>query len=164
MSQSGSKVVTHSSTYWTKAKWLLCLDDPLGFYMQASHFVLLSSITWLRHSKSLFPGLSNVSLCSVTQSCLTLCKPLAGDLPDSLVHRILQARILEWVAMSYSRGSSQPRDRTHVSCVSCIAGGFFTHWATREAQSVSTSTLLLMLFYTGGVHSTVEEIRCSISS
>ena len=44
---------------------------------------------------------------------------------------ILQARILEWVAMPYARGSFQPRDRTQVSC---IAGGFFTVWATREAQ------------------------------
>ena len=45
-------------------------------------------------------------------------------------HGILQARILEWVAISSSRESSQPRDRTHVSS---IAGGFFTVWATREA-------------------------------
>ena len=45
------------------------------------------------------------------------------SLPDSSVHRICQARILEWVAISYSKGSSRPRDRTHVSC---IAGGFFT--------------------------------------
>ena len=43
----------------------------------------------------------------------------------------LQARILEWVAIPFSRGSSQPRDRTKVSCT---AGGFFTSWATREAQ------------------------------
>ena len=47
------------------------------------------------------------------------------------VHRILQARILEWVAFPFSRGSSQPRDRTQVSCIS---GTFFTSWATREAQ------------------------------
>ena len=46
--------------------------------------------------------------------------------PGSSVHEILQARILEWVAMPSSRGSSQPRDQTHVSCGSCIAGGFFT--------------------------------------
>ena len=51
---------------------------------------------------------------------------VAGSLPGSSVHGILQARILEWVAISYSRGSSQPRDQTHVPCVSCIAGGFFT--------------------------------------
>ena len=47
------------------------------------------------------------------------------------IHRILQARILEWVAVPFSRGSSQPRDWTQVSH---IAGGFFTSWATREAQ------------------------------
>ena len=47
------------------------------------------------------------------------------------VHGILQARILEWVAVPFSRGSSQPRDHTQVSLT---AGGFFTSWATREAQ------------------------------
>ena len=48
---------------------------------------------------------------------------------DCIVQGILQARILEWVAFSFSKGSSQPRDRTQVSC---IAGRFFTRWATRE--------------------------------
>ena len=62
----------------------------------------------------------------VTQSCLILCNPM-----EYTVHGILQARILEWVAFPFSRGSSQPRDRTQVSH---IAGGFFTIWATREAQ------------------------------
>ena len=47
------------------------------------------------------------------------------------VHGILEARILEWVAFLFSRGSSQPMDQTQVSC---IAGGFFASWATREAQ------------------------------
>ena len=62
-----------------------------------------------------------LSLCvslKVTQSCPTLCNPM-----DYTVHGILQARILEWVAFPFSRGSSQPRDRTQVSC---IAGKFFT--------------------------------------
>ena len=49
------------------------------------------------------------------------------------VHRILQARILEWVAIPFSKGSSQPRNGTQVSC---IAGRFFTVWGTREAQVV----------------------------
>ena len=52
------------------------------------------------------------------QSCLTLCDPIDCSLPGSTVHGILQARILEWVAMPYFRGSSQPRDQTHVSYVS----------------------------------------------
>ena len=66
------------------------------------------------------------SLVKVAQSCPTLCDPM-----DYSVHGILQARILEWVPFPFSRGSSQPRDRTQVSC---IAGRFFTSWATREAH------------------------------
>ena len=62
----------------------------------------------------------------VSQSCPTLCDPM-----DYTVHGILQARILEWVAFPFSRRSSQPRDRTQVSC---IAGRFFASRATREAQ------------------------------
>ena len=54
----------------------------------------------------------------VTQLCPTLCNPM-----DYTVHGILQTRILEWVAVPFSRGSSQPRDQTQVSC---IAGRFFT--------------------------------------
>ena len=62
----------------------------------------------------------------VAQSCLTLC-----DLMDYTVYGILQARIVEWGAFPFSRGSSQPRDQTQVSL---IAGGFLTSWATREAH------------------------------
>ena len=58
----------------------------------------------------------------VAQSCPTLCNPMDCSPPGSSVHVILQARILEWVAILFSRGSSRPRDRTWVSC---IAGGFF---------------------------------------
>ena len=54
------------------------------------------------------------------QSCPTLCDPMDCSLPGSSVHGILQARILEWVAMPSSRASSRPRDRTHISYVSCI--------------------------------------------
>ena len=70
----------------------------------------------------------------VTQSCLTLGDPMVCSPPGSSVHGIVQARILEWVAMPSSRGSSQPRDRTQVSC---IAGRFFTIWATSEAHGVN---------------------------
>ena len=62
-------------------------------------------------------------LCSVhSLSHVQLCDPLDCSLPGSSVHGILQARILEWVAISYSRGSSQPRDRTYVSCLHLLHG------------------------------------------
>ena len=60
------------------------------------------------------------------QSYLTLCDPMDCNLPKSSVHGTLQARILGRVAMPFTRGSSQPRDRTQISCSFCIAGGFFT--------------------------------------
>ena len=70
----------------------------------------------------------------VTQSRLTLCDPMDCSLPVSSIHGIFQARVLEWVAISFSRRSSQLRDRTQVSC---IAGRHFTIWATREAQKLT---------------------------
>ena len=101
----------------------------------------------------------------VTQSCLTLCDHMDRSPPGSSVHGILQARILEWVPIPFSSGSSWPRDRTGVSH---ITGRFFTVSVTREAPNnsilsvknldaddviiiVNTSTALFMyqaLFYT----------------
>ena len=69
----------------------------------------------------------------VAQSCLTLCDPIDCSPPGSSVHGILQARILVWVAIFCSRGSSRPRDRTQVSCV---AGRFFAAWATSTRKQV----------------------------
>ena len=59
------------------------------------------------------------------QLCPTLCDPMDHSLPGSSVYGMLQARILDWVAMLSSRGSSQPRDRTHASYVSCTGRGSF---------------------------------------
>ena len=70
----------------------------------------------------------------VAQSCPTLCNLMDCSPPDSSVHGILQARIQEWVAISFSRGSSWPKDQTHVSYT---ADRFFTIWATREAHVFS---------------------------
>ena len=55
--------------------------------------------------------------CEIAQSCPTLCDSMDCSLPGSSVHGIFQARVLEWVAISFSRGSSRPRDRTQVSCI-----------------------------------------------
>ena len=67
----------------------------------------------------------------VAQSCPTLGDPVECSLPGSSIHGILQARILERVAISFPRGSSRPRDQTRASC---IAGRCFTLWTIREAQ------------------------------
>ena len=75
----------------------------------------------------------------VTQSCLTVCDPGDCSPPGSSVHGIFQAKILEWVAIPFSMGSSQPRDQT---VLSYTASRFFTIWATREALYPPTAKSL----------------------
>ena len=96
--------------HWSNLVWILLLFPLRG------HLTFYLQIEWKVKMK-------------VAQSCPTLCNPM-----DYTVHGILQARILEWVAFVFSRGSSQPRDQTQVSH---IAGGFFTSWAIREAPCVN---------------------------
>ena len=75
-----------------------------------------------------------VCVYSITQLHLTLFCPMDCSSPGSPVHGISQARILEWVAISFSRGSFQSRTQTHISCISYIGRGFFITIATWEAQ------------------------------
>ena len=67
------------------------------------------------------------------KSCPTLCDPVDCSLPGSPLHGIFQAIVLEWIAISFSRGSSRPGDRTRVSC---IVDRRFTVWATRAVQAI----------------------------
>ena len=78
----------------------------------------------------------------VAQLCPTLCDPIGCSLPGSSVHGIFQAKILEWLAIPFSRGSSWARDWTMISCV---AGRLFTIWATRETHILDVKTTLLLL-------------------
>ena len=103
------------------------------------HFsFLLNNILWWGKCRCIWESVNFVSLIKmwmrmhVAQSCPTLCDPVDCSLPGFSVHGILQARILEWVTISFSRGSSQPRDWTQVSC---IGGRCFNLWATREAHT-----------------------------
>ena len=74
-----------------------------------------------------------LSVNSVARSCLTLCDPLDCSPPDSSVHGIIPARVLEWVAIPSSRESSWSRDQTDISSVSCIDRWILHHWGTWEA-------------------------------
>ena len=102
----------------------------------------LSSIIPRRPAELLNTLISNVSVQKITVLSrwwwfspwvlFDSCNPMNWSLPGSSVHGILQARILEWVAISFSRWSSWPRNQTQVSC---IAGRFLTDWATRKDVS-----------------------------
>ena len=77
----------------------------------------------------------NMYMCvsSIAQSCLILCDPMDSSLPCSSVHGIFQARILEQVTISSSRGFPQSRDQTHISRISCTGRWILYHWASWEA-------------------------------
>ena len=75
----------------------------------------------------------NTCACSVAQFCWTFCDPMDCRTPGSSVQGIFQARILKWVAISYSRGSSWSRDWTSISCLSCTGRWILYHCATWEA-------------------------------
>ena len=77
----------------------------------------------------------------VTQLCLTLCNPMDCSPPGSSVHEVLQTRILEWVAIPFSRGFSWPRDWTHGSCT---AGRFFTIWPPGNPLCDSTYLIFVL--------------------
>ena len=92
----------------------------------------VNTFWWCRHATGIFT-LWRKKKVLVCQLCLTLCNPMDCSSPGSSAHGILQARILEWVAIPFSGGSSQLRDQIRVSC---IASRFFTIWATREGDSI----------------------------
>ena len=101
-------------------------------HLSVSSRIIDTLIYWLSNSmsRSLSPRYTCVCTCACMlslQPCPTLCDPVdCSVLPGFSIHGIFQARILEWVAMSSSKGSSQPRDWTHGSYVFCITSGFFT--------------------------------------
>ena len=76
--------------------------------------------------------------CLVSKLCAALLWPIVCSPPGSSTHGISQARILEWVAISFSRGTSQSRDQTHVTCVSSTGRCVLNHWATYEALGIYT--------------------------
>ena len=95
----------------------------------------------------------------VAQLCLTLCDPMDCSLPGSSVYGISQARILEWVSFSFSRGSFRPRDQTQVSC---SAGGFFIIRATRKAKPVIKGQIVYDLTHMKSFSSV--QFSCSVMS
>ena len=117
-------LVYHLTSSFSLANTYLFYSDTVLLIVSSTQFAIITVFLFFCCFGFSLPGVK-VKL-KVTQSCLALCDPMVYT-----VHGILQARILEWVAMPCSRGSSQPGDQPQVSR---IAGRFFTSWATREAQ------------------------------
>ena len=125
----------HSHRYHTKDVWRVWVEWITSCPVALPGLVIM----FFKLLKIVGTTSELMHACLVTQSCPTLCDPLDCSLPGSSVHGILQAIILEWIVISFSRGFSWPRDRTWVSC---IAGRFFTVWATGKAILNSWETKL----------------------
>ena len=97
-------------------------------------------------------GVLSVDVCAhtVAQSCPTPCNPMNCSPLGSSVHGIFQARILKWVAISFSRGPSWPRDWTQVSCISCIDRQVLYHSATWETLSKLMDIIKFLEHLTAG--------------
>ena len=106
---------------------------------------------------SSFPAIE-VKWNEVTQSCPTLCDPMDCSLPGSSIHGIFQARVLEWGAMSFSRGSSWPRDWTWVSR---IVGRRFTIWASREVLPAIIKFIFPFFFIPRNISFSFQEVILS---
>ena len=110
------------------------MDDPKQQQQQQNSALMLIKVYPLEErfyfSKKLPYKYICVCVCSTAQSCVSPCNPMDCSLPDSSVHRIIPTRITELVDISFSRGSSLPRDWTHISCCRQI----LNHWAISEAH------------------------------
>ena len=105
------------------------MRTSVNYYCKRWWYVWLGCVITVKHKSVAYLLQTEWKWSEVAQSCPTPCDPMDCNLPGSSICGILQARILEWVAISFSRRSSQPRDQTQVSC---ITGRRFTIWATRD--------------------------------
>ena len=119
-----------------------------------------SRLIMICYSKGCMHCFSNQCVCSVTQSCLTLCDPLDYSLPGSSVHGIFPGKNTGVGCISYSRGSSWPRDETCISCVFCIGRGILYHCSTWEAL-INQYLIHVGLFrWLGGKESACQCRKC----
>ena len=119
-------MLTVVNSWWGRGKVFFTFFSCLLLWVNISQWTCMTfffhwSIIDVQYY--MLPTYSIVETVLVAQSCPTLCDPTDCSPPGSSVHGILQAGILKWIAIPFSRGSSQPRDRSQVSC---IAGRFFT--------------------------------------
>ena len=137
--KTGCRVLLSSSPKGVPQKTGVLLECPNN--PSVGSLGLLANFQASGHDHPGFPSrsLSQGSTCvraKLLQSCLTLCDPIDSSPPGSSVHGILQVRILERVAMPSSRGSSQPRDRTCMSYVSCLGRRVLYHLSYQGSPKV----------------------------
>ena len=121
-------ILYHFSPMGTKRKSCIINNVYIPLCMSLS---LVTNWKWKKESE-------------VAQLCPTLCNPMGCSPAGSSVHRIFQARVLQWVAISFSRGSFRRSDWTSVSC---IVGRHLTIWATRKVSQVKVASPIQLLHH-----------------
>ena len=111
----------------------MCMHNGIALLYTWNEHNIVNQLTVFLNIYNIIVNTENL-LCLVTQSYPTLCDPMDCSPAGSSVHGIFQARVLEWVAIAFTRGSSPPRDWTRISSVSRIAGRFFSHWAVLQRK------------------------------
>ena len=123
--------ICHQDRGW----WISCLAASFRMVLLGLRLYQGFTVSYLDY-KAPTKILLFIHACPATQSCLTLCDPTDYSLPGSSVSGVFQARILEWVCISFSKGSFGPWDQTHVSYISCI-GRWVLPWAPRGKPPLS---------------------------
>ena len=140
--------MSYSEYTWGKLEVIIC--TLWNRKMEIHSNILACKIPWteepgtvhgvVNSQTQLSTYITHMHSCSVTQSCLTLWNPMDCNPPGSSVHRIFQARILEWIAISSSKGSPQPRQQTQVSYIFCLGKWILYHWVrTTDQVNISAS-------------------------
>ena len=106
----------------------ICIYTLSTSFSLVGYYEMLSIVPCVIQ-KVLVSYFSYIGSCSVTKSCPTPCNPMDCSLPGFSVHGVFQSRTQQWIAISFSRGSSWLRDWT---CISCISRRILYHWAIRE--------------------------------
>ena len=126
----------HQQTDWSPTNWrdrLVTTENYNSLERSLGAGSITEPSIWVGEPHLVKHWGLRMNACMLSQSCPALCDPRDCSPPGCSVPGILQARILEWVVISYSRGSSQPRDWTCVSCISCIGGWILYHCTTSES-------------------------------
>ena len=146
----GSRIFQTVNEHWLQLQVTSCISfyksQPVSLSLLSIKYceITIFDLTFLNYLKDMCTNIHThthhfllsfliANVCVCAQSCLTLCDSKDWSPPGSSVHGIFQAKILEWVAIPFSRGSFQPRDQIFTSCISCIGRRILYHYATWEA-------------------------------